>query len=273
MKVTGTVETSPGNFQYWLLLRQAVDPELGRALGERIRKAVHSDHDTGNVTQPYRVAGTVNYPNKVKIARGRVTVPTRLVSFDPEALWTPEEIEQAFPLPDPPKSNGSTLTGGEPLTGGGDGEESGGGPATGHFQELLEHGTVEGKEPKDRSAMFHSVVWHLAAKGNTPDAIIAMLRQHPQGIAAKYLKPKDRLVAEVARSLKKFLATNTSSSSSIIGKWNKHHAHVLAGGKSAVLQEFRTAEGYIDFKLLSSATFHEWNVEHKIDDQRGRQAS
>jgi hypothetical protein len=49
----------------------------------------------------------------------------------------------------------------------------------------------------------------------------------------------------------------------IVAKWNERHAHVLAGGKSAVLQEFKTPEGYTDFKLLSSASFHEWNVEHK----------
>ena len=51
----------------------------------------------------------------------------------------------------------------------------------------------------------------------------------------------------------------------LIAKWNERHAHVLAGGKSAVLQEFKTPEGYTDFKLLSSASFHEWNVEHEID--------
>ena len=250
VKITVKVATSPGNFQYWLIMRQAVNAERGRALGERIRKAVCCDHDTGTVTQPYRVAGTVNYPSKAKVARGRVTVPTRLVAYDPEALWTAEEIEQAFPLPAP--SQGGDYAGSD------DDEK----PATGNLQELLEHGTVDGKEPKDRSAAFHRLVWHLATKGNTPDAIIEMLRQHPQGIAAKYLKPKDRLVAEVTRSAKKHLATNTSPTS-IIGKWNQRHAHVLAGGKSAVLQEFRTAEGYIDFKLLSSRTFHEWNVEHK----------
>ena len=48
------------------------------------------------------------------------------------------------------------------------------------------------------------------------------------------------------------MATNAPSPA-IIDKWNKQHAHVLAGGKSAVLQEFKTAEGYIDFKLLTSA--------------------
>jgi hypothetical protein len=32
-----------------------------------------------------------------------------------------------------------------------------------------------------------------------------------------------------------------------------------------VLSEFETVEGYIDFKLLSSASFHEWNAEYKIE--------
>jgi len=50
----------------------------------------------------------------------------------------------------------------------------------------------------------------------------------------------------------------------VIAEWNEHHAHVLAGSKSNVLQEFTTAEGYIDFKLLSSAAFHEWYAEYKI---------
>src|SRR5262249_34720528 len=100
------VETSPGNFQFWFFLRAAVGPERAQKLGERIRRAVNSDHDTGNPTQPYRVAGTINYPSAKKIERGRVTVPTRLVEFDPEVLWTPEDIEQAFPLPEQPKANG-----------------------------------------------------------------------------------------------------------------------------------------------------------------------
>jgi len=36
-----TVETSPGNYQYWLFLREAIDPNLAQKLGERIRNAVH----------------------------------------------------------------------------------------------------------------------------------------------------------------------------------------------------------------------------------------
>jgi hypothetical protein len=78
-------ETSPGNFQFWFFLRVAIAPEPAQKLGERIREAVNSDHDTGNPTQPYRIAGTVNYPSAAKVARGRDTIWTRLIALDPDA--------------------------------------------------------------------------------------------------------------------------------------------------------------------------------------------
>jgi hypothetical protein len=46
------VKTSPGNFQFWFFLKAAVTAELAQKLGERIRHAVNSDHDTGNPTSP-----------------------------------------------------------------------------------------------------------------------------------------------------------------------------------------------------------------------------
>jgi Family of unknown function (DUF5906) len=124
------------------------------------------------------------------------------------------------------------------------------------YQELLEHGTIRG----ERSEGFHRLVWHLAAKGHSLDDIVALLQQYPNGIAAKYLQPKDRLAEEAKRSFDKY----SSHVPAVIAFWNKKHAHVLAGGKSAVLQEFKTLEGYTDFKLLSAGSFHEWNAEYKI---------
>src|SRR6266436_8239382 len=44
--VSMTVTTSPGNFQFWFFFREAVSAETGKKLGERIRAAVNSDHDT-----------------------------------------------------------------------------------------------------------------------------------------------------------------------------------------------------------------------------------
>jgi hypothetical protein len=98
--VSLTVETSPGNAHCWFFLERAVDAKAGKALGDRMRVATKTDKPTGNVCQPYRVAGTVNYPSeKKKTERGRVATWTRSLGFNPKTLWTPEQLEQAFPKP------------------------------------------------------------------------------------------------------------------------------------------------------------------------------
>src|SRR5262249_14126204 len=97
VSVSLTVETSPGNKHFWLFLNTALDPAPAQKLGARLRAATNADDDTGNTCQPFRVAGTPNYPNKKKLERGRITTETRMLSFDPETLWTPEQIEQEFP--------------------------------------------------------------------------------------------------------------------------------------------------------------------------------
>jgi hypothetical protein len=62
-KASLIVETSPGNAHYWFFLDKALGAKEAQELGDRIRAAAGADHDTGNVVQPYRIAGTVNYPS------------------------------------------------------------------------------------------------------------------------------------------------------------------------------------------------------------------
>jgi RepB DNA-primase from phage plasmid len=81
LQPTLIVETSPGNAQYWFFLKQALSAKKAQSLGERIRKVTGCDADSGNVTQPYRVPGTVNYPDRAKRGRGRVIVPTRVLAL------------------------------------------------------------------------------------------------------------------------------------------------------------------------------------------------
>jgi hypothetical protein len=95
--VSLTVNTSPDNHHYWLFSETALDPAAAQKLGARLRAATNADDDTGNVCQPYRIAGTVNYPGKKKLERGRIVTETRMLGFDPETLWTPERLEQEFP--------------------------------------------------------------------------------------------------------------------------------------------------------------------------------
>jgi hypothetical protein len=95
---SATVETSPGNAHHWLLLRPALSVAEAVSLGMALRKAVRADADTGVITQPYRVAGTPNYPDAKKAARGRTIVPTRIVEITGKT-WTASELAAAFPAP------------------------------------------------------------------------------------------------------------------------------------------------------------------------------
>lgn len=59
---------------------------------------------------------------------------------------------------------------------------------------LIRHGAPEGQ----RSEQFHHAVRWCADRGLAEDAIVALLEQHPEGIASKYV---GRVPAEVARCL------------------------------------------------------------------------
>jgi Virulence-associated protein E/RepB DNA-primase from phage plasmid len=189
-----SVATSPGNFQYWFFLEKAIDAEQARKLGEQIRRVASSDDDTGNPTQPYRVAGTVNYPNAVKVARGRVVVDTQLIEFVPGLLWTPEKIRAAFPAPQSApvsKSNGSS-------TPAEDVDEADIPEVT---LRLIREGVQKGKD--DRSDAFFNIVRDLKKDGWGVDDIIALFRRYPTGIAQKYYESGDRIERETRRAYDK----------------------------------------------------------------------
>jgi hypothetical protein len=186
MPTSLAVETSPGNAHYWLFFEQALDPATGQALGERLRAATNADSDTGNVCQPYRVAGTVNYPNEKKVARGRIVTWTRSLGFDPATLWTPESFEQEFPAPAPKITNGS-----------GNGQQVDEEPDENHIAADTMHVIREGVDDgADRSYIFYNVVKALKDDGWTLTGIVTLLEQYPKGIAAKY---RGRLQREVER--------------------------------------------------------------------------
>ena len=168
--VSLTVETSPGNHHYWLFFKDALDPTTAKTLGDRLRAATNADADTGNPCQPYRVAGTVNYPGKKKLARGRIVTPTHGLGFDPETLEGPEHFEQEFP------TNGG---GGGQANGAGTADESGVPTDT---MRVIREGVEDGA----RSSAFWNVVKVLKGDGWTVAGIVTLLDHYPNGIASKY---------------------------------------------------------------------------------------
>jgi hypothetical protein len=190
------VETSPGNHHFWYLFDRAVPGSKAKEIGEAMRQITRTDHDTGVVTQCYRVAGTPNYPSKAKRARGRTTVEaTRLVEWNGR-LWEPDELLAAHlrtmpsHAPNAPRANGpaGSIAADEATL----------------PDDLLESIRVGGvsrglgaKEDKSRSGLFHHVVSELHKRRWRPEAIAELFAKYANGVAAKYA---GRVLEEVERS-------------------------------------------------------------------------
>lgn len=182
------VETSPGNRHNWLFLDRALTPEEVEPLGRAMRAAVGSDGATAKTTQPYRVAGTPNYPGPSKRARGRVPVPTSLLVSD-GPVHAVEALRMAFPpvaAPSLPTSRGGAAAAAM-ATG-----------ASGPSDATLED--MAAATGGDRSARFLGVVLRAHQDGMAPVDVEATFRRHPAGCAGKYLSPTDRLAEEVGRA-------------------------------------------------------------------------
>ena len=110
------VETSPGNYHFWFLLSDAISAEQAKVIGDVMRAGSGADADTGVPSQPFRVAGTPNFPNKAKQARGRCTVEATRIVDRSGYLWEPDELLKAFSPrastsnPAPSSTSTATLT-------------------------------------------------------------------------------------------------------------------------------------------------------------------
>jgi hypothetical protein len=175
------VETSPGNHHFWFFLDKAIRAAEAKPLGDRIRASVGADHASGNVVQPYRIAGTINFPTLEKEKRGRFPTTTRVIAHQ-GTLWAPDDFVVAFPVPEKKKSNGSA-----------DREQREAGDIPPALLELIR----DGVEEPHRSEAFHHAVGWLKDLGWTIDGIATLLETYPDGIAAKYA---GRIRTEVERS-------------------------------------------------------------------------
>src|SRR5262249_27510213 len=72
-------------------------------------------------------------------------------------------------------------------------------PTDGDIDSLIKNGAPIGQ----RSEAFARVVWSRAGIGRTREEIETELRQFSQGIAGKFLEPRDRLRAEIDRCFEK----------------------------------------------------------------------
>jgi RepB DNA-primase from phage plasmid len=184
---TLSVESSPGNSHHWYVLDRAISAGEAEPIGKAVRSASGADSASGKPTQPYRVAGTPNFPNAKKRARGRGVAPTFMIKNSGK-LWTPAELLASFKQSAPGRvydEDDATDQGTESTL-----------PPD--LLNLIKNGA----KGDDRSAEFQSVVWKLKHRRWSADSIVTLFEKYPEGISHKYVEG-DRLRDEVRRSYDK----------------------------------------------------------------------
>jgi hypothetical protein len=171
-------ETSPGNSHDWFFLEKALSNGDAKQLGEGMR-ALGGDADTGNPTQPYRIAGTANYPNASKQERGRFEVHATRVLECSGKRYTAAQLRAVFPLPEKAQTNSSQ----DNCDGVGDWYDAAK-KLPDNLRALIKDGPQQ--PDADRSKVFHSVVGQLKRLGWSADNIFQLLNKFPSGIALKY---------------------------------------------------------------------------------------
>ncbi len=178
---TWSIESSPGNAHNWIVLDRAMTAAEAEPLGRALRARIGSDSATAKLTQPYRVAGTPNYPGPKKVARGRVTSPTLILSTD-GPLWSAAQLADVAPPVEEPDAEASASSAGRS------------GATSGTFDDLI------AEEGEDRSGRFFDAVRVAFRAGMLRGDVEDAMRQRPGGCAGKYLQPYDRLAEEIARA-------------------------------------------------------------------------
>lgn len=92
------VESSPGNYQCFILLESAMQVQEAKALASALRRGANADHCTVDMAHVWRVPGTLNWPNAKKLSRGRSPDPVAVTiaeSWD-GSLTTIDELRAAL---------------------------------------------------------------------------------------------------------------------------------------------------------------------------------
>jgi predicted P-loop ATPase len=185
------IESSAGNSQPIYPLSHALANGEAKALAVALSDFVGGDAGTKDLSHVWRIPGTLNWPNRKKLERGRSPEPqpVRVAKPFTGTLIEPEALQKALAN----KPNGKSSTGGDAALG-----------------DLLRRCGIElrvllGAAPtpkEDRSKTTWLIIRKLVRKGFSDDEIKVLTEAHPQGAGARYAEGKD-LDADIARIRKK----------------------------------------------------------------------
>ncbi len=245
------IESSAGNLQPVYPFARPLQPAEAKPIADALQIATGSDHGTKDLAHVWRVPGTLNWPNKKKLERGRPLEPQLVRVATP---WTGERIE-------PEKVWEAVAAHSKPNNGAGANGKANGHDAGWQLEFMTLPAGVKKliasppQPDEDRSAVAASVIMSLIRLGWSDSAIAVVIRAYPQGIGARYAEGSD-LEADVARLRGKRQET---AEGDYIDRLNGDHAVVLMGGEVVVVRE---REGEPTF--MSPASLHLWYANDKI---------
>jgi hypothetical protein len=175
---TMRVETSPGSGHDWFFLTKAISGKDAQALGEALRRVVGADSATFKPTQPYRVAGTPNYPNAKKIANGRTVCRTHFTGRGPS--YYTDQLQAIIAAVEP------IVSAVEPTLSPFADERTGFSSAR---VEAILSGPVNPE--MDRSGRFFAATCAAVEDGLTAADFEALCREHADGCASKFIDRGD----------------------------------------------------------------------------------
>ncbi|MCO5132448.1 MAG: DUF3987 domain-containing protein [Xanthobacteraceae bacterium] len=192
------VESSPGNFQAVYPLSRALPPAEAKPLAQALAECVGCDHRTKDVSGVWRIPGLLNWPNKIKLGRGRSADPQPVTVakewsgdlIEPEALQAlaGKTKREDSTRRERDESTGTDSTVAELLA-----------RCSAGLRKLI---TAPAEPGEDRSAVAFSVICSLLAKGFSTDDVRRLVEAHPNGIGGRYADGKD-LDADIRRGQEK----------------------------------------------------------------------
>jgi hypothetical protein len=193
LRPSAEIETSPGNSHPWFVFNPAVnDATRAGEVGKRLKKVFGGDSNSFVPTQPARLAGTVNYPTRKKLERGRTPCATSIRYLN-GPRYTLDQLEAVLPPAITKRKVVKRLARAGLITGG----------AKSYAVWLIAR-PVDPRDPSepvmaDRSRWFFHCIRSAVFARMTVDEIESVMRDYMRGCAEKYLFPTDRLRDEIIR--------------------------------------------------------------------------
>jgi hypothetical protein len=255
---------------HWVLSRPLTLVEA-QPIADLMKRKVGGDGGTGDVAHVWRVPGTLNHPNAVKIARGRPKEPqqVRLVGgtmrpVDPDdlrrALESMPDIAPAAPRSKPkkaskPKASTSPLAGGDAA-------------------ELIKNlptklrNAIRTEDTGDRSAGSFSVMCQLFERGLSP-ADVAKIALDSASLFASKFRDRGDLDQEIARVFANWTAgklKREGDAADDLARMNEQYAVVKISGKTRVmaLEEDQAGRGAMIPIYSSLRDFRDFEDKYRV---------